>query len=416
MTRWSRNPYSLVLACIGAALVLFALGVAAVLASGHPVSPAFWAVGGAGVGILVGVLLPLPGHRSDISNSGGTGADPGSVPTASGALPAAGGAPAATAPTASGAQPPPEDPASGEPAESPRPTPPVLVVILALVAAVGLVLSGLFYARVVTPAACQLREFSGTPGCETQLLDFAAVLIFIASAAGGAMLGIYVPRPAPPEAPADESRRREPIVAGKGNPPHPLKTGEPPDGPEKRSLSLLGLAAIVAIAALVVLVAFVLLSLLPRATATGARVFNIGSIVFTLATIGLAVGAFILPERKRGLIASAVLTAVLAFVSSTASGLVVDRLKIPVTAKNYNYFSPTAKNYFSAIVKPPSVTVNSGSDCAVYLANLDSLVDDEPHVARHLKGRSLPLDPGAQACDLKRTSDVNALAAWLAER
>ena len=69
MTRWSREPYLLVLACIGAALVVFVLGVSVVLAAGHSVPVALWAVGGAAVGILAGVLLPRSGSADGTSDS-----------------------------------------------------------------------------------------------------------------------------------------------------------------------------------------------------------------------------------------------------------------------------------------------------------------------------------------------------------
>jgi hypothetical protein len=399
MTRWSRDPYSLVLACIGAALVVFAFGVAAVLASGHPVPPALWAVGGAAVGILVGVLLPVPGPRSRALNSAARQHAASSVPTAGGAPPA-------------------PVPAGVEPAPPPRPTLPMLMPILALVAAIGLALSGLLYARVFSPTGCQLRGVLGTPGCETQLLDFAAVLVFIATSAGGAVLGIYVPRSAPPRAPAEDARQDTPGVGGTGDgSSDPTNGGESPGtgGTTPSPIRLGLLAAIAAIAVLVLLVALVLLSLLPRATAAGARAFNIGSLVLILATIGLTVVAFTSPpEKKQRWIVSAVLTAALAFMSNTASGFVLDRVKnAPAGPPSV---AVTAKNYFSASVKPASVTVDAGTDCAVYLADLDLLVDDEPHVAGHLHGRSLPLDQGARACGLKRASEVTAIAAVLAAR
>jgi VIT1/CCC1 family predicted Fe2+/Mn2+ transporter len=61
MRYWSREPYGLVLACIGAVLVLFALGAAVVIAAGHSVPPAFWAVGGVAIGILTGLLAAPAG-------------------------------------------------------------------------------------------------------------------------------------------------------------------------------------------------------------------------------------------------------------------------------------------------------------------------------------------------------------------
>jgi hypothetical protein len=67
-------------------------------------------------------------------------------------------------------------------------------------------------------------------------------------------------------------------------------------------------------------------------------------------------------------------------------------------------------------VKAPNVSVAVSSDCAAYLENLDALVDDEPHIADRLPGRSFPLDQGARACGLKRASEVNAIAALLAAR
>jgi hypothetical protein len=301
-------------------------------------------------------------------------------------------------------------------AEPPRPTTPWLVLILALVAATGLVLSGLLYARLIHPVGCELRGFAGTPGCESPLLDFAGVLIFIASGASGTLLGIYVQRPAPPQAPAEDSRQRAPGGDGKGEvSPDTPNGGASPSFPGGTTPNPTRLAAIAAIAVLVLFVAFVLLSLLPRATTAGARAFSIGSLVLTLATIGLTAVAFISPPgKKQRWILSAVLTAVLAFMSTTASGLVLNRVKNSPTGPPS--VAVTAQNYFSPTVRPAAVTVDAGTDCAVYLANLDLLVDDEPNVAAHLPGKSLPLEQGALACGLSQASDINALAALLAKR
>ena len=151
-----------------------------------------------------------------------------------------------------------------------------------------------------------------------------------------------------------------------------------------------------AVALLVVLGAVaLLLSLFPRATADGARVFNVVSLVLIVGAGGLTIAAFRAPEGKRqALVAGAVLTAVLAFVSSTASGFVLDRFAKPTAGPA----SPvTVKNEFSPIVKPakvsvavaaPNVRVAVSSDCAAYLESLDALVDDEPHIADRLPGRS----------------------------
>jgi hypothetical protein len=188
---------------------------------------------------------------------------------------------------------------------------------------------------------------------------------------------------------------------------------------------------IAAVAILVVLGAVALLfSLLPRATVHGAQIFHIVSLFLIVTTVGLTVAAFTGPAEKRqglrqGLVAGAVLTAALAFVSSTASGLVVDRLTshptssgLAVAVKAYLTSHPTslAVNYFSPKVTAPTVKVELGSECTVYLVHLDELVDHEPHIADHLPGRSFPLDQGAQACGLKRPSEVDALAAALAAR
>jgi hypothetical protein len=120
------------------------------------------------------------------------------------------------------------------------------------------------------------------------------------------------------------------------------------------------------------------------------------------------------------LVAAAVLTAVLAFVSSTASGFVVDRFTKPtrgsappVTVKND--FSPIVKPAkVSVAVKAPNVSVGMSSECVAYLETLDALVDDEPHIADRLPGGSFPLEQGARACGFKRQSEVNEIAALLA--
>jgi hypothetical protein len=71
-------------------------------------------------------------------------------------------------------------------------------------------------------------------------------------------------------------------------------------------------------------------------------------------------------------------------------------------------FSPT-------ITAPPRQTITS-LGCVQYLAALDHLVDDEPNVAAHLSGGSLPLDQGANACGLKNRSDVRTIALYLARQ
>lgn len=380
MTRWSRDPYLLVLACIGAALVVFVLGVSVVLAAGHSVPAGLWAVGGAAIGILAGVLLPRSGS-AEFGETEGEGEGDAEASAGDGV------------------------------AAPPRSTPPALVVVLALVAFVGLMLSVLFYAVQTRP-----------------LLDLADALIFVASLAGGALLGIHVPQPEPPPALVEPPPGLPSPPGGPtpNPPPTQPKRPEPPPKPDGPALSLRAVLAAVAI--LVVLGAVALLfSLLPRATVQGAQIFHVVSLFLIAATVGLAVAAFTGSTEKRqglrqGLAAGAVLTAVLAFVSSTASGLVVDRLTshptssgLAVAVKAY-LTSPAAKNYFSAKVAAPKVKVELGSECTVYLVHLDELVDDEPHIAAHLPGKSFPLDQGAQACHLKRASEVDALAAVLAAR
>jgi hypothetical protein len=397
MTRWSREPYALVLACIGAALVVFVLGVSVVLAAGHSVPAALWTVGGAAVGILAGVLLPWSGSAEGTPDA----------PTPEDPSPSSGEG---------------EHPLVAGSGDAPPRRTPWLVLVLATIALVGLALSGLLYGGLIHPADCELREVARTPACDGPLLNFADVLIFVAAAAGGALLGLYVRRPAP--AP-DLVETPTPIV----DPPPPPPDEPKPDGPKPPSPTRFGLPAVLAAVVIVVVLGAValLLSLLLRATVDGARVFNVVSLLLIVATGGLTAAAFKVPEGKRqGLVAGAVLTAVLAFVSSTASGFVVDRftkptagLAPPVTVKND--FSPivkppSIKNYFSTKVTTPSVRVELGSECTVYLVHLDELVDDEPHIAEHLPGRSFPLDQGARACGLKRASEVNAIAAVLAAR
>ena len=282
-------------------------------------------------------------------------------------------------------------------------TPRGVVVGLAAVAAVVLALGVLLYAG------------------EVNLAD---ALIFIASAAAGALVGIYVPRPEPDGAHASTSggESTETSLAANG--------GEPDDAPGGTAMAIQLdsglLAALVGIVLLGLLV-FVLVALLPRATADLARLFHIGSLGLIVVTVALAVVAVASPPgKKQAWVLTAVVTAVLAFISSTASGLVVDRFTSHPTGPSpvatvKNYFSPTikppsVKNYFSPKVAAPTVKVELGSECTVYLVHLDELVDDEPHIADHLPGKSFPLDQGARACGFKRASEVDAIAAVLAAR
>ena len=76
MTRWNQNPFVVVLACIGGALVVFVLGASVVLATGNSVPAALWAVGGAAIGILAGVLLPRTGPVNGTPDSRATPEDP----------------------------------------------------------------------------------------------------------------------------------------------------------------------------------------------------------------------------------------------------------------------------------------------------------------------------------------------------
>jgi len=78
--------------------------------------------------------------------------------------------------------------------------------------------------------------------------------------------------------------------------------------------------------------------------------------------------------------------------------------------------APVVKNNVSPVIKPAPVHVTAGADCVAYLADLAELVDSEPHVASRLPGGSFALDQDARSCGLKRKSDVNALAAFLAQR
>ncbi len=467
MTRWSREPYLLVLACIGAALVVFVLGVSVVLAAGHSVPVALWAVGGAAVGILAGVLLPRSGSADGTSDSP-TPEDPtppdedGEQPLVAGSADTEGEDDAGASPTEQGAEhaaaqgaeqaaeqradprtaspsegqeatqeatPPPPTQEVASPAVEPEAAPPRrtpwLVVVLATTAVVGLALGGLLYGGLIHPAECELRGAARTPACDGPLLNFADVLIFIAAGAGGTLLGLYVRRPAPApalvETPPPTPTPTPPVVPPP--PPPPPNGPEPPPPPPGGTRY--GLPAVLAAVALLVVLGAValLLSLLPRATVDGARVFNVVSLLLIVAAGGLTVAAFRAPEGKRqGLVAGAVLTAVLAFVSSTASGFVLDRFAKPTAGP-----APaiTVKNDFSPIVKPPmvnvavkapNVRVAMSSDCAVYLENLDALVDDEPHIADRLPGRSFPLDQGARACGLKLPSEVDEIAAVLAAR
>jgi hypothetical protein len=259
-------------------------------------------------------------------------------------------------------------------------------------------------------------------------VDLADALIFIASAAAAMLLGIYVPRPEPPQTLTEgrddaitQTTEKQPVVQSS-------KKDTDSDGASGlRTGEMAGAVAV----AVVVLAACALLSLLPSATADAARWFQSASLVFIVVAGGLTVAAFTGPAAKRQglrqkLVAGAVLTAVLAFISSTASGLVVDRFTSHPTGPSpvatvKNYFSPTVrppsvKNYFSPKVAAPTVKVELGSECTVYLVHLDELVDDEPHIAEHLPGKSFPLDQGARACGFKRASEVDAIAAVLAAR
>jgi hypothetical protein len=315
-----------------------------------------------------------------------------------------------------------------EPAAPTRSTPLVLILVLATVAAFGLALTVLLYAGQIHRAGCELHRVAGTPGCETPLLDLADVFIFIASSAAAALLGIYVPRPAPPKAPAVTTRAHAPDGDGKRegtststNDGESHETSARVKGDELHSASSgtttafqlgSGLLAALAGIALLLLLAFVLLALLPRATADGARAFHIGSLGLTVAAVAFAAVAVARPAgRKQAWVLSAVVTGVLAFMSSTASGLVVDRFTNHPTSPRPVV---AVKNYFSPTVRPPSVKVDVGSECTIYLVHLDDLVNDEPHIADHLPGKSFPLDQGARACGLKRASEVNAIAAVLA--
>ena len=412
MTRWSREPYLLVLACIGAALVVFVLGVSVVLAAGHSVPAAFWAVGGALLGILTGMLLPGREPVGETRSSGVTRDEPsatgGDGDEPAGARSGGGASKLDDAVQSTG----------DRPVDRSWSTPRGVVVGLAAVAAVVLALGVLLYAGDV---------------------DLADALIFMASVAAGALVGIYVPQPEPPQPTAEKlgvsgpERCTEGAKAPCGT--NPCESDRSQCDTAKKCGTSYGLPATLAAVAIVVLLGAVLLllSLLPRATVQGARDFHIFSLVLIVMAVGLAVAAFTGPAEKRqglrqGLVAGAVLTAVLAFVSSTASGLVLDRFTKPtvgpappVTVKAYVTSHPTSpaitvKSYFSPKLLPPAVKVELGSECTVYLVHLDELVNDEPHIADHLPGRSFPLDQGARACGLKRPSEVDALAAVLAAR
>lgn len=77
---------------------------------------------------------------------------------------------------------------------------------------------------------------------------------------------------------------------------------------------------------------------------------------------------------------------------------------------------------FTAKSKPPQpltirVTMPAAlTNCVGYYAELDQLVDDEPHVASHLPGGSFPLDATAKACGLRNKRDLRALIDALARR
>jgi hypothetical protein len=433
MRQWSREPYGLVLVCIGATLALFALGAAVVLAAGHSVPAAFWAVGGITLGILTGLLLRRPGPPDGTLVSGPTPRS--SNPTRSDEE-ESGGAPSGGGPNEPG---PAVRSAGDESAGLPRHTPLALVVVLAAAAVFGSALGVWLYAGAIHRTGCELSGVEGTPGCETPLLNLADVFIFLASGAVGALLGMYMPRPPATQPPGEPT----PLPDGGGKPPETsVSTGDggstptPPKDHEPGSAEpvtttafqlsgslLVGLAAVV----LLGLLALVLLALLPRATADVARAFHIGSLGLIIVAGAFAFVAVASPSgKKQAWVLSAVVTAVLAFITSTASGLVVDRFTSHppgpshgVTIKNYVspvLRTPTVKNYFSPTVKPASVTVNVGAECATYLAHLDDLVDDEPHIASHLPKQSFPVDPGARACGLERPSEVDAIAAVLAAR
>jgi hypothetical protein len=403
MTRWSREPYLLVLACIGAALVVFVLGVSVVLAAGHSVPAAFWAAGGALLGILTGMLLPGREPVGETRSSGVTRDEP-SATGADGDEPAGARSVGGTSKLDDAVQ-----PTGDRPVDRSWSTPRGVVVGLAAVAAVVLALGVLLHAGDV---------------------DLADALIFIASTAGGTLLGIYVPSQAPdddgkPEgtstSTSDGESTETSLVANGGE-------SDIASGGTATTLQLRrGLLAALAGVVLLSLLGLVLLALLPRATADLARLFHIGSLGLIVVTVVLAVVAVASPPGKQqAWVLTAVVTAVLAFISSTASGLVVDRFTshptssgLAVAVKAYltsHPTSPAVKNYFSAKVAAPTVKVELGSECTVYLVHLDELADDEPHIADHLPGRSFPLDQGARACGLKRASEVDALAAVLAAR
>ncbi|HEV3319198.1 MAG TPA: hypothetical protein VG053_05610 [Solirubrobacteraceae bacterium] len=407
------------LASIAAALILFALGAAVVLATGHRVPPAFWSVGGVAFGVLTGLLLPRPGPPMGTLNSEATPGDPNPSRSHGEGPRTAASSRAANEPNAV------TGPVGDELAAPQRSTPLWLVVVLAAVAVFGLTLGVLFYAGQIHRVGCEPRRIAGIPGCETPLLDLADAFIFIASSAAGALLGVYVPRPTPPQAPA-ESPAPEPDATGNGEGTSTWTNGgesHETSARAKRSESQsilarplrLGGGLLAALAGIMLFLLLVLLlALLPRATADGARAFHIGSLGLIVVTVALAAVAFARPAgKKQAWILSAVVTAVLAFMSNTASGLVVDRF----TNHSANpRLVVMVKNYISQTVKPPSVKVNVDSECALYLVHLDDLVDDEPHIADHLPGRSFPLEQGARACGLKRASEVNAIAAGLAAR
>lgn len=396
MRRGSREPYWLVLACIGATLSVVALGAVVVLAMGHAVAPAFWAVGGVAIGILVSVVLPRPGAPPDqpVSDAGTQGPH---------AADAEEDKPRALA-------------GSGDDGLTTawRYTPLLPVLAIAAVAVLGLTLSVLLYTGEIHRAGCQLGGLVRDWGCDQPLLDLADVFIFIGSGAAGALLGLCVPQ-FPPQVSAAKSSPAPDVRTEKFSQAAPKDTSASAPEQAEAALKLGGglLATLVGIV-LLSLVVFVLLALLPRATASGARAFNIGSLGLTVAAVSFAAVATLRPTgKKTPWVLSAVVTAVLAFMSSTASGLVVNRFTSHSAGPGAGV---TVTNY---VVNPesgtPSVTVaDTRSECVIYLAHFDDLVDDEPHIAELLPGKSFPFDQGARACGLKSAREMNAIAAALA--
>lgn len=186
-----------------------------------------------------------------------------------------------------------------------------------------------------------------------------------------------------------------------------------------------------------VLVATIPLAFILHATPAAAQVFGAASLGLGGITIGLLVAAVRSDsaESCRKYIEQAAIAAVFTFLSSAASGIWVARVteqparnvKFSTQVKNEIYsvvsseIVPTIVNteiipVIKAVLQSTDndIHVHLSSDCVTYLADLDLLVDDEPHIADHLPERFWHLDQGAQACGLRHVSEVEKIAGLLA--